>query len=561
MSPLFKLMVVGLAVLLIAGAATALGVLSSDEDDSAPADGGSSAALRLGHTDRTLEDTNDPIERGCMLDDTLLRRIYNGYDPLHSEDVTTVPLKPNYSGAFSVTSHSGPWDYLQRVPLVFYGPGYIKASGKPLMQEASIVDVYPTVGELSGVELEPRSGALRSEILEPDPPKPPKLVVTIIWDAVGRNVLERWPHAWPNLARLEQQGSSFYNSFVGSSPSITPATHASLGTGAYPREHGVTAIVYRDKSGVRGIFMNRDPGDLKLTTYGDQIDQAFDDESKVGLLGWRSWHLGLMGHGAAIEGGDADELGIIGLDEHITGNQDFYSTPSYLKSFPGLEERIEELDREDGEVDGDWLGHPIATKHDNPAWVNYEADVFLAMLQRGAYGADDVPDLFFSNFKMTDIAGHQYSMDSREERAVLQAQDAALGRIVDYLEQQVGDFVLVLSADHGNSPSPQRSGSWPILQGQLSVDVDVHFGIDDGGLINSGSAVGPFLNRDVARRNGVTAQQVAEFLNGYTIRDNWAGDELPAGYEERGNENVFAAAWASEDLPEVLDCAGIEASF
>lgn len=537
------------AILLAAGASILL--LTKDEPARPPPP--TSGAARLAQSDRTFTN-DDPVARGCTLPRRYLERIWRGHDDAHSEDVTTVPLEPDYSGSFSVTSHSGPWDYLQRVPLVFYGPGYIRDLGE-VRGAAGITDVYPTVGALDGVALERREGEVRSAMLG-DTAAPPKLVLTIMWDGVGRNVLERWPDAWPNLARLEREGTSFYDATVGSSPSITPATHSSLGTGAFPRRHGVTAIEFRtDEGRVRTAFAQRDPSDLELTTFADQIDRAYGNASRVGLLGWRSWHLGMLGHGLATPGGDADELGIIGFNQEITGNPDFYETPSFLNRFTGLRRHIDELDRADGRVDGEWLGHPIATEHDNPAWVGYEADALLAMLQRGDYGRDSVPDLFFVNFKMTDIVGHQYSMDSKEMPQVLKAQDDALGRVLDYLDSAVGDYVVIVSADHGHTPSAERSGAWPVLQGELHADIDRHFGVSDGSLVDVTSAVGPFLNRDVMRAKGVTGAEVARFLNGYTIRDNWNEDALPEGYEERGDENVFQAAFASHQLPEVLDCA------
>jgi Type I phosphodiesterase / nucleotide pyrophosphatase len=142
-------------------------------------------------------------------------------------------------------------------------------------------------------------------------------------------VLERWPDAWPNLARLTREGTSLIDAVVGSSPSITPATHSTLGTGACPRRHGVTAIEYRTEDGsVRQAFAGRNPADLRLTTMTDEIDLALNNEPKVGMLAWKGWHLGMLGHGTQKPGGDADEVGLIGTDEHITGNNSFYSTPS-----------------------------------------------------------------------------------------------------------------------------------------------------------------------------------------------------------------------------------------
>ncbi|MDQ3983477.1 MAG: alkaline phosphatase family protein, partial [Actinomycetota bacterium] len=201
--------------------------------------GGSDTEGRSGEPsalDRTF-DTNDPVERACALERPLLARVWRGYHPDHSEDVTFVPLEPNYSGAFDVTSHSGPWDYLQNVPLVLYGPDVVESAGR-VSGAASLADVFPTAGALTGVELPQREGRVLEDAVGAST-KPPKLVVTIMWDGVGRNVLERWPDRWPTLARMEREGTSYVDATVGSSPSITPATHSTLGTGAFPRTHGV----------------------------------------------------------------------------------------------------------------------------------------------------------------------------------------------------------------------------------------------------------------------------------------------------------------------------------
>ena len=536
-----------LAIVVALVGAVGIGIFASRSSGDHPVDDGP-------HPGRRMFVSDDPLERGCRLPLPYVRRIWRGHHPVHSEDVTMVPLEPNTSGTFEVTSHSGPWDYLQNVPLVFYGPGYIQASGNPLHGAAGLADVFPTVAELVGVDLPHRDGR-PIDILESDRPAPPKLILTVVWDGVGRNVLERWPTAWPHLAELERDGSSLLDAVVGSSPSITPATHSTLGTGTYPRRHGVTAIEYRTTEGiVRDAFAQRDPVDLKLKTFADEIDLALGNKPRVGMLAWKGWHLGMFSHGTQLRGGDADELGIITTDEHITGNPDFYSTPDYLRPFPGLQERLDEADRSDGKLDGDWRGHTVET-HDNPGWVNYATDALLTMLDRGGYGDDEVPDLFFINFKMTDIAGHQYTMDSLEERDTLHAQDAALGRIIDFLEREVGEYVVILSADHGHTPAPDSTGAWPVYQSRLADDIDEHFGVEDGdSLIDKTTAVGPFLDYSVMDERGVTSDDIARFINGYRIKDN-ADGELPEGYEQRGSENVFAAAFPSDDIREILRCA------
>ena len=57
------------------------------------------------------------------------------------------------------------------------------------------------------------------------------------------------------------------------------------------------------------------------------------------------------------------------------------------------------------------------------------------------------------------------------------------------------------------------------------------------------------------RRLGVSDMDVARYLNGYTIRDNYRGAILPAGYEDRGDEDVLSAALPRSAVPDVMRCA------
>ena len=500
-----------------------------------------------------IYDSNDPIDRGCALHPRYLTRIWRGYSD-GSEDVTIVPQAPNFSGAFTVTSHSGPWDYVQNVPLVFYGPRYVRPSGT-LSDPASIVDVFPTVGRLLDVDLPRREGRLLRAVPAGNAGVP-KLIVTVVWDGAGRNVLERFPDAWPNLARLEREGTSYVEAVVGSSPSITPATHSNLGTGAYPRRHGVTAVMRREPDGtVRSAFPGSDPAELRLTTFGDIIDQELGNEPLVGALGWISWHQGMLGHGSQQEGGDEDQLGFLRTD-FVRVPKRYYTAPDYLSEHRGpTKQQFRRLDRSDGELDGKWMGEPDLTKHENPAFVEYQRDVLLRMLREEGYGSDPVPDLFFTNFKMSDIAAHAYGLDSPQVEAVISAQDQALGRLVEQLDRDVKDYVVVITADHGATRSAVDSGAWPVRQGELARDIDEHFDVPEGrSVVLETSAVGPFLDRDLAAELGITPDDVATFLNDYRIRDNWDGD-LPEGYEGRGDEHALAAAFPRTRFPEIMRCA------
>lgn len=544
-------------ILIVAGAVFALRSGDEEEKDAPAGD------LR---SEERIFAVNDPVRRACDLNKKILSRVWRGYYPGRSEDIVMVPQHPNYSGLFDAVNHSGPWDYLTNVPLLFYGPERIAPSGR-LKDHASITDVYATAGELTKVDLPPRDGEVLSKALKPGVDGAPKLIVTVVWDGVGRNVLEEWSDAWPTLARLEREGTSFMNASVGSSPTITPAIHSSLGTGAFPRSHGVTGIYYQQSGRVTDAFKDRSTDDLELTTFGDEIDQAYGNASKVGLLASRSWHMGMLGHGSRIEGGDEDQLAIFRdilvedpSDTEVSGQTAGFSSPTALadSSWSRLEEYGDEVDRSDGRADGKWLGHPVldGELRDNPAWVMHQTDAILRMIEEEDYGTDDVPDFMFTNIKMADTIGHHYLMDSQEMKLIVRALDDSLERMVDYLEEEVGDYVLILTSDHGHTLPASRTGAWPVRNGVLVEGIDDHFDApEDQSLVERNVAVGLFLNHPLMREMNLTAQDIARYVNDYTVRDNWPEDELPEGYEDRGDENVFSAAWTNSTMDDVMRCA------
>ncbi|MGH2812415.1 MAG: alkaline phosphatase family protein [Actinomycetota bacterium] len=479
-----------------------------------------------------------------------------------------VPRQPNYWGSFGVTSHTGPWDYLQTVPLVLYGPGYINAAGT-VGDASNVVDVFPTVGDLLGVTLPKRDGTLLHRALVPQRDGMPRLILVIVWDGAGRNVLDRWPRRWPHLARLEKEGTSFENATVGSSPSITAATHSNLGTGAWPRSHGMTGNRYRAESGEMSVaFDQGDPRRLRLSTFADEVDRALDNEPLVGLIGWqpgthiaegreawRSDHIGMFGHGRAVSGGDADQVGLLGESGRLEANPKYYSPLSHLSNLRALAKAAGELDVADGRADGKSLGHDILTEHDNPAWAAYQTKILLRLLKLEDYGKDAIPDLLFTNYKMTDRAGHNYTLDSREMAVALEAQDAALGRLVTYLEREVRDFVVVLTADHGHTASTERTGAWPISSSELVGDLNDYFDIPENrSLVTAPTPAGLFLNRAIAKAHKVSPHEIAVFLNGYTIEENWREKEIPDGYKNKANQTVLSAAFVSDRLPAIMRC-------
>jgi alkaline phosphatase len=180
----------------------------------------------------------------------------------------------------------------------------------------------------------------------------------------------------------------------------------------------------------------------------------------------------------------------------------------------------------------------------------------IEMLSRGGYGQDKVPDFFFLNFKMTDLVGHQWGIESAEMGDVVKAQDDALAALLDYMDREVDDFVVVVTADHGHSRTATSSGAWPISKEELASDINNHFGVPaNQSLVEASVAYGFFLNLSLMKRLDINTNEIAQFAADQTIRDNWGGASLPEDYEDRAHERVFTAAFPSNRLPAIMRCS------
>ncbi|HYN36260.1 MAG TPA: hypothetical protein VEV82_04720, partial [Actinomycetota bacterium] len=97
-----------------------------------------------------------------------MNAVYEGWDfgRARAFDLALVPHPPNYMGSITDTSHSGPYDFLQRVPLVFYGPGHISERGTVRVdRKVSLVDLAPTFAAAMDFDFPERDGQPITAIL------------------------------------------------------------------------------------------------------------------------------------------------------------------------------------------------------------------------------------------------------------------------------------------------------------------------------------------------------------------------------------------------------------
>ncbi|MGH2636208.1 MAG: alkaline phosphatase family protein, partial [Actinomycetota bacterium] len=458
-----------LALAVLASACTAEAGGSGGSGPTVPADTGPTVAP-VGPSARELAGI------ACeSVDHDALLRTWRGMRLDRSGDLQIIPRDPNFvNGGLT---HATPFDYTQDVPLLVYGPGYVRPGAYD--EPVTLADLAPTTAALLKFPFETADGAAQTQALLPEDERLlPALVVTVIWDSGGDDVLDRWPNSWPYLRSLVPRGAWFTNATVGASPSNTPIGHATIGTGVYPMRHGFVDEYIRVNGHLQKPNENG-PAFLLEPTLADLYDIAMGNRPEVGGIATLAAHIMMMSHGSQWGGGDRDvavtrekEFGETAGAEDVRWNltsamAPFYDLPEYVNTLPPLAEYVDDLDRLDGALDGRWRGNDISQLSDGfdtPARTPFQQALVEAVIEREGFGDDDVPDLLYLNYKAIDTIGHLFSADGIEMSDAVATQDVTLEVFVDYLDETVGAgrWVMVLTADHGTQRDPETSGAFMI---------------------------------------------------------------------------------------------------
>ena len=507
----------------------------------------------------------DLVQVACGLPHDYLVRTWNGYSPDRGPELTAIPAEPNFMGAG--LPHVGPWDYIQHVPMFWYGPGHIAANGQ-IPGSVTLADIAPTQASLLHFDgFTAPDGTAMTKAIEPGQ-SPPKLVVVLVWDSAGINVLQEHAKEWPYLKSLIPKGTWYQDATVGSSPTSTAQDHATIGTGSFPIHHGIVAHHFQ-LGGQDTTPWQIGPNFFVDPTFADIYDHANDNKPVAGIVATADIHLGMLGHGSFWNGGDRDIAMTRSPDVKSTSTAEgevwnlpkeeaaYYHLPDYVNQVPGFADDIDALDRADGKLDGKWRANDIAQlQHgfDTPARTVYQERVVETVVKNEGFGVDDTPDLLFLNFKEIDYVGHVWSMNSPEMADSVRYQDEALKRFVPFLDQQVGkgNWAMVITADHAAMPNPTVSGGFEISTGAVQQAIEARFDTngDATPIVDNVQPGSIFLNEAEVTANGTTIDDIARFAQTLTQAQTSGGGITPNPGQE--NDPVFAAVFPSsimEDLP------------
>jgi hypothetical protein len=380
----------------------------------------------------------------------------------------------------------------------------LRALGESLFSQAGRQKGRPTLLLIALLAVVPRAFAA-----------PPRLAVVVVVDQMRADYLERFRPFFgtDGFQRLLSDGAVYTNCHHRHALTATAPGHATLLTGVHANRHGIidndwldrsdwrrggavadrtaalvgTAAVSPGPGGVWSANAGASPHRLLASTVGDELKLRHGSRSRVIAVGTKDRAPILMG------GRLAD--GAYWLHEGRFVSSRFYreALPEWVANFnaeqrveavfgqtwerllaPDDYERIQGPDDAPGEESRLGLGTTFPRHIDGgldaPGGKFYEAyrlvpmmnDLLVDFAERAIAGEQlgrhEAPDLLCVGFSQLDHAGHSYGPDSHEIMDSLVRLDRAIGRLLAVLDRDVGknNYTLVLSADHGVAPLPER---------------------------------------------------------------------------------------------------------
>ncbi len=358
----------------------------------------------------------------------------------------------------------------------------------------------------------------------PDPKL--KLVVLIVIDQLPVASLERDRHLFHGgLARLLEHGA-FATLELPYANTFTAPSHASIGTGVLPRDHGIVGNDWyrREEGRVRPAEL--DPASPPLIVGQPEGGEHFEDGTSAVQLRVDGIADHLRGHGKSVAIATKARAAVLIAGRHpdlaiwyepgaggmTTSSAYAADPPAWLvalaKAKPAsrflvgtwqpldaalLARETKIADDSPGEASEHNLGrafpHRLALS-DSPARAMMLTPFADQLVMETAYAAldgmdlgADSTDLLAINFSAHDFAGHAWGPDSWEELDVTLRLDAALGKLFTALDERFGPtgYAVVLTSDHGATPLPERSpyrGARRIKPGEVEAAVGAAIGTD-----------------------------------------------------------------------------------
>lgn len=317
----------------------------------------------------------------------------------------------------------------------------------------------------------------------PAPPPRPTLVVLITVDQLIPEYFERFgPQLTGGLARLRRDGAYYPNGFQDHAITETAPGHASIGSGRFPRSHGIVM----NAAGV---------GDPQAPLLGGQGSPASPFRFRgTALADWmrvadpasRALSVSRKDRGAILPLGRSGQPAFW----YVPHTGAFSTSTWYADTLPSWVRRFNDRRLPQSKAGATWdlllpasaypetddiavesggknrtFPHVVHADPDSAAWTAadfpFMDEMIAALALEGVremeLGAGPAPDLLAVSFSTMDAVGHRYGRHSREVHDQVLRLDRTLGMFLDSLFRlrDPARVVIALSADHGVSHFPE----------------------------------------------------------------------------------------------------------
>ena len=351
------------------------------------------------------------------------------------------------------------------------------------------------------------ASALSASALRAQAEGPPSLVVMIVVDQLGGDMLDRYePALQGGFRRFMDQGRRYTRASHAHAMTETAPGHATLATGVVPSRHGIIANAWRQRVGFDWQTMYA-VGDDEHPILGFENEPELDGRSpalllREGLADWvraqdsqaRTVSISKKDRAAVTMAGQTDDnawwileqLGVFVTSTYYAARYPGWITrfneqvmpgirgPNVWRSeVPSVARVLARDDDADYEGDGEHTTFPHSALEEVPdddaqafniwAFDQPRADDAVLALAKVAIAEHELGqreghvDLLAVSFSALDRVGHYYGPRSQEALSTLLHLDAVLFELLRFLDDEVGEgrWVAGLAGDHGSAESPE----------------------------------------------------------------------------------------------------------
>jgi hypothetical protein len=337
--------------------------------------------------------------------------------------------------------------------------------------------------------------SIPAQAAEPATAPKTKLLVAIVIDQFRYDYMTRFDASYQDgLRRLHDAGAFFTDAHQAHYPTVTAVGHAAFLTGSIPAINGIIGNEWFDRETGKMVTSVSDdatkllggnagagssPRRLIGSTLGDEIKIAGPSDTTV--IG-----ISLKDRAAILPSGHAANAAY--WFEHESGQ--FVSSTYYMTDLPNWVKAFNKSGAANRYAAAKWmpidagpgaqpfrilpakLGKQYYEEMIRGPYGNEMLEAFAEqVLKEEHLGQHSGTDVLTVSFSSNDVLGHQVGPDAPEVRDMCIQTDRVLGLLLRAIEAEAGagNYVVVLTSDHGVAPIPEELAKRGMPAGRFSI--------------------------------------------------------------------------------------------